>query len=99
MKPEVLNWFSLSTFSVPTVLYYQPKYNRFSELIGTFDFENIGSQEDKITISAFPAREAPLTNDKMILNKECAVVEQVQQPEEDEEFAAMLAEILAEEEA
>jgi hypothetical protein len=32
-------------------------------LIGVFDYENIGTQEDKIVISAFPARESPVSKD------------------------------------
>jgi hypothetical protein len=68
----VLQWFDLTLFSVPTVLYYQPKHKRFNELIGTFDYETIASQEDKITISNFPAK---VTDREMVMSKDCAVQE------------------------
>ena len=36
LQPEALEWFGLNYFSVPTVVYYVPKNNKFVELIGVF---------------------------------------------------------------
>ena len=101
--PEALEWFGLSSFNVPTVVYYQPKHNRFMELIGSFDFDNIFMQEERLVTGGAGPREAPVSQTSMLLSKECHV-ETVPPPsdvedDDDEEFRAMLAEILAEEEA
>jgi hypothetical protein len=48
LKPEILPWFGLSPFNVPTVLFYQPKHNRAQELIGAFDQDNIILQEERL---------------------------------------------------
>jgi len=74
--PEALSWFDLSSFNVPTVLYYQPKHNRVVEMVGAFDYDTIREQEDKMTSGLLRTRELTLKHQDMVLNKECQVVEQ-----------------------
>jgi len=69
--PEVLSWFGLNAFNVPTVIYMQPKHNRFADLVGAFDFDTIREQEDRVTSGTLPMRTAPLSKEEMHLAPEC----------------------------
>lgn len=72
-------------------------------MVGSFDYDSIKDQEDKVTQGLLRTRETSTKSIHMILSPECAIQEQPPLPEDttedDEEFQAMLAEILAEEEA
>jgi hypothetical protein len=35
--PEVLTWFGLTEFNVPTIVFYKPNYGKSAELIGSFN--------------------------------------------------------------
>ena len=69
----MLPWFDLSSFNVPTMLYYQPKHNRFSDILGAFSYDNIWEQENKVTTGGARTREAAVQSSKMQLSKECFV--------------------------
>lgn len=56
--PEVMEWFGLNPFNIPTVVFYNGKHNRFTDMVGSFEFDTIKEQEDKVTAGTLITREA-----------------------------------------
>lgn len=68
---EVMPWFDLSSFNIPAVLYYQAKHDRVYEMVGSFDYESIKEQEDKMTSGLLRTREMSIKHQEMQLNGFC----------------------------
>lgn len=71
--PEALQWFGLSYFSVPTIVYYVPKDNKFIELIGTFNDQTVLEYEQKFVSGRLPLRQASVSQEQMkVSSVDCA---------------------------
>ena len=84
------------------MVYYLPELNVYYRVIGSFDYDNILKVENDLL-----NKSGALIQEKMSISKQeislndvdCAALDLGENLDDDEEFAAMLAELLAEEEA
>lgn len=96
--PEVLEWFGLTEFNVPTIVFYKPNSGKSAQLIGQFNEATVQEHVQRFMKGLLKSQPLLISQDKMKLSLECATISSTE-ADDDADFDDILAEILAEEEA
>ena len=97
--PEWLKYFDVQSFSVPTVVYYNPTHHKHEYTIGKFTKRALAEAQLQFVRGKLSLRDTPTKQEDInLIKKDCQAHLFEEANESDENFDDILAEILAEEE-
>ena len=98
MQTELFKYFDVDPTSLPSIIFYTPVNNKYTQMIGKFDADTVLSHEDRFKNGRISLIDAKVPKREIVFDEiDCAALVQENQIEADDDFDEILAEILAEE--